>query len=108
MKLASKASLKPFTLLIFVHFLLSRFSESHILLVIVSTQGDFKARNYSRSLEPWNMWIVALLMRVLNLQTRRGARAYIMSNAPPCWACMGWRRCRLALQDVRSFHWLLP
>jgi hypothetical protein len=67
MKLAPKASLKPFTLLILVYFLLSSLPESHILLVIVSAQSDFKTRNYSGSPEPWNMWIVALLRSELNL-----------------------------------------
>ena len=107
MKLASKASLKPFTLLIFVHFLLSRFSESHILLVIVSFHLNCEARHYPRSMKPWNVGISALPGRVLNYQTRRGLRTYVMSNTLACWSWTRWRSRCSTLQNLRSFPWLL-
>ena len=67
MKLSPKMPLKAFTLVILAYFLLSSLSESHILLVVVSAQSDFKTRNYSGSPEPWNVWIVALLGSELDL-----------------------------------------
>jgi hypothetical protein len=107
MKLAPKAPLKTFTLVIFVDFLLAYLTKCYILLVVISFHLYGKARNNSRSMKPQNAWIVVLLERVFNLQARRGFRTNVISNTLACWSRTGWRSRGSALQDVRSFPWLL-
>ncbi|KAG2561668.1 hypothetical protein PVAP13_8KG171901 [Panicum virgatum] len=105
--LTPKMLLKTFTLIIFVDFLLACLPKCHIFLVVISFHLNCKAMNNSRSMKPWNAWIVVLLRRVFNLQARRGTRTNVMSNIPPCWSRTGWRSHGSALHNVMSFPWLL-
>src|SRR6185312_14316719 len=102
-----KTPLKTFTLVIFVDFLLVCLPKCHILLVVISFHFNGKARDNSRSMKPWNVWIVALLRCVFNSQARRGFRTNVMSNTLACWSWTGWRSCGSALHNVSSFPWLL-
>ena len=99
--------LKTFTLVISVNFLFACLPKCHILLVIVSFHLYCEARHYPRSMKPWNVRISALPGRVLNYQARRGLRTYVMSNTLACRSRTGWRSRGSALQNVRSFPWLL-
>ena len=107
MKLAPKVPLKTFTLVIFVNFLFACLPKCLILLVIVSFHLYCETRHYPRSMKSWNVRISALPGRVLNYQVRGCLRTNVMSNTLACRCRTGWRSRGLALQNVRSFPWLL-
>jgi hypothetical protein len=80
MQLTLKSPFQIFSLLILVNILLTCIRKSHSLLEIDSSHG--KLSENLRTVKLWAPRILALILWIFNLKTRRSARADIPSNSP--------------------------
>jgi hypothetical protein len=82
MQLTPKSPFQVFSLLILVNVLLACIRKCHSLLEIIPPHSSSKLSEDLRTVKLWTPRILALILWIFNLKTRRSARADIPSNSP--------------------------